>query len=262
MLKQLPLLLLLFACISCKQKLYVDQIEKTKLGNYFTLEITSKERNGKLQESYHTGINKAAGDAVSAFIKAHAIRFDYLITKEFTCIIEAQEKPDSVLTRDSYNKALQSDSFYNRFVLLTCGNRNTKDKTVSFTNAEMMRTASRFFMCDEINKADTTIAGYHVCAGINGISEIKTTRDLTALEAFCIEAIFKTTDKDPKLYRIFDGYISEYSAENKKHFTGFKEYLSAVKHDCFNAMEKDETLQAALLSYYEKNKENINFRIE
>jgi hypothetical protein len=116
-------------------------------------------------------------------------------------------------------------------------------------------------MCDDIDKKDTTI-GYHICVGLNGISEISTTRDCTVLEAFCFEAIFENLKGNPNFIKNFNSYLDKSLKENKKHFTDFKTLLNNVKEECYVNMENDNELEKLILHHYRKNKDNISFTIE
>ena len=252
----------LFCLLSCNDKLYSDQINRSKFCEYFTIEPSSYVINGKKHKTAFFEINKIKGDKVSDFIQKHHSRFVYIGNKTLSLVIKLGNHFDSSLN-DKFCKALSSDTFYNHFVLLTSGDRlNKENKTLSFTTPELMKVASRFFYCDSIREKDTAIVSYHICVGINGIAELETTKDYTVLEAFCFEAIFKNIGRKSKLIANFNNHITQAEQENKKHFQGFKSYLSTIRNRCYVLMENDKDFEKVLLKYYYQNIDNINFKIE
>lgn len=125
----------------------------------------------------------------------------------------------------------------------------------------MMLIASRFFLCDKVNKSDTTV-GYHICVGINGQKELNSNRDYTTLEAFCFEAIFHFyKEGKPPFVTNFIRYIKNSTSKHKADFKDFNILLENVKRDCYRDMEKDEALRKSLLLFYQLNKENISIKI-
>ena len=259
--QQISLILFLLCFLSCTEKLYSDEIDKNKFCRYFKIQTKSYFAGGKTHKVTSTEINKISNDQVSSFIQGHKPRFEYIINKVFSTVLNDNKNFDSTLLNDRFCKAISTDSFYHHFTCLTSGDRKKDKNMVSFNTEELMKIASRFFMCDNIREQDTAISA-HICVGINGISELEVTKDYTVLEAFCFEAIFKSLEKKPKLIVNFDRYIAQASAESKKNFSGFQSHLTAVKNKCYAFMEKDKDLQNELMSYYRKNIHNINFKIE
>lgn len=261
MLKQTLLIISLLSLLSCNHKVYIDQIDRGKFCNYFSVVMGSYVVDGKTYKTASKQINKVSNDAVSNFIQRHSYRFDYIINKTLTSLRKADNNLDSSYINNNFCNAMSTDSFFRQFTLLTSGERNNDSKLVSFSNSELMKIASRFFMCDNVRQKDTAIS-YHICIGINGISELQTTRDYTVLEAFCFEAIFRNLPSNPKFISNFNGYIQKSSNRNKEHFTDFKTHLAKVKDECYSEMEKDKELEKVLLKYYRQNSENLNFKIE
>lgn len=261
MLKQTLFIISLLSLLSCNNKLYIDQIDRGKFCNYFNIKTSNYVLEGKTRKTASTQINKLPNDKVSDFIEKHTLRFDYIINKTFTKLLEADNNLDSNHVNTNFCNAVTTDTFYRQFTLLTTGERNNGNKLLRFSVSELMKIASRFFFCDDIRQKDTAIS-YHICVGINGISELQTIRDYTVLEAFCIEAIFKNLDGSPKFITNFNDYTNKSSNRNKKFFTNFKTHLAKVKDECYSDMEKDKDLKKVLLKYYRKNSDNINFKIE
>ncbi|MFT3911735.1 MAG: hypothetical protein QM737_20090 [Ferruginibacter sp.] len=261
MLKQTFIIVSLLSLLSCNSKLYTDQIDRTKFCKYFTIDASSSVLDGKTRKTASPKINYLPNDEVSDFIEKHSLRFDYLIYKTLAAVIKVDNNFDSIHINKNFCNAITTDTFYRQFTLLTSGERNNNNKSLRFSVSELMKIAARFFMCDSIRQKDTAIA-YHICIGINGISELQTIRDYTVLEAFCIEAIFKNLHGTPKFISNFNGYINKSSDRNKEFFTDFKTHLTKVKDECYADMEKDKDLENVLLKYYRQNSDNINFRIE
>ena len=262
MLKQVLLIISALSVLACNDKLYIDEINQSKFCTYFNVEIGGYVVEGKTHKTASTKINKIANDKVSTFIETHSHRFDYIINKTFTTLIKGDNNFDSNYLNNRFCKAILTDTFYNQFTFLTSGHRKqTNNKTLSFNIPEVMKVASRFFMCDNIREKDTAIA-YHICVGINGIAELETTRDYTVLEAFCFEAIFKNLKGNPKIIDNFNNYIKKASRESIKHFTDFQTHLMTVKDKCYAAMERDKELEKVIIKHYKLNIDNINFQIE
>lgn len=261
MLRHIYILTFILCLLSCRHEIYIQHIDRAKFCQYFNLQISKHFSNGRSYISTSTQIQNVANDQVSEFVKKHNLRFDYIISKTFSSILHKEKTMDSAFLADKFCSFLSSDTFYNQFNRLTNADRDrTPKEGLRFTTSEMMRVASRFFMCDQISEKDTSI-GYHICVGINGISEMLVLRDYTVLEAFCFEAIFKNLRKRSKFLRNFNAYISRASRQCKERFTNFKTYLNCVKNLCYEYMEKDDDLKVTLLEYYKKNLNNLHFEI-
>ena len=260
--KQAPFIIYMLSLLSCNDKLYIDEIDKNKFCQYFNIKTATSIVDGKTYKTASSEINKFSNDKVSDFIQDHSSRFDYIINKTFSLVIKGDVTFDSISLNNRFYKALLTDTFYNYFSLLTSGDRTqVSNKKESFTVPEAMKIASRFFMCDNVREKDTAI-GYHVCVGINGISELETSKDFTVLEAFCFEAIFTNFKGKPKFIDNFNSYIKKASQESKEHFTTFQTHLMTVKDKCYAAMEKDKDLEKVIIKHYKLNIDNINFKIE
>ena len=77
---------------------------------------------------------------------------------------------DSSSLNQQFCKAILKESFYNYFRHLSSGNRTRDKNQLYFSNAELMKVALRFFMCDYIREKDTAV-NYHICVWLNGIEE-------------------------------------------------------------------------------------------
>jgi hypothetical protein len=255
------LVVLLFCLLSCREKLYNDEVDRNKFCSYFSIRPGSYFLNGETRKTASAQINKIANDKVSSFIQSHSRRFEYIINKIFSTLLKEDKGFDSAYLNDRFCKAISTDSFYYHFAGLTSGDRKKDEKMLSFNPAELMKVASRFFMCDAVREKDTAIS-VHICIGLNGIPELDVARDYIVLEAFCFEAIFNNLGKKTAFIKNLNSYIAKASAESKKNFPGFQNHLTVVKNKCYALMEKDKDLQNELMSYYRKNMDNINFKIE
>jgi hypothetical protein len=260
MLKKTLLVTYILMFLSCKETLYVDDVYRSKFCDYFTIRTGTYSNDGKTYNTASPKINSIKNDKVSSFIQNHSHRFDYILWKSYR-EIERNNSIDSSVIKQKFCELLSNDSFYNYFIHLTSGNRKKGYKQLTFTSGELMKVASRFFMCDNIREKDTAIA-YHICVGLNGISELATDRDYTVLEAFCFEAIFRNLQNKPRFIDNFHSYINQASTIEKQKFTDFKSQLAAVKNRCYVSMENDKDLERELWKYYNKNISNINFKIE
>lgn len=212
-------------------------------------------------------INKDQKDPFGKLLKKHSLRYDYILFKSgflfnsnYDLIFPHKDKIDSIFCVSMKS----NDTFNQHFSYLSAPQYATQQlSSIQFSKAEMMLAASKFFYCDKIKKEDTGI-GYHICVGINGIKEIKSEKDLTVLEAFCIEGIFDAMNhkKEAAFIKDFSKNIQTSLADRKKHFNDFNELLLGVRNDCFNEMEQNENLKKSLLAYYKKNKSTINFTIQ
>lgn len=234
--------------------------------DYFSVKITKKEYEGKSYFGKSFNINKDAKGKFGKYLQKHSLRYDYILFKCFgrdSSYSKLYPQSDSI---DALfcNTMKQNIQFNNYFNYLSPAKYTTRQlNSLTFTKSEMMLVASRFFYCDKVKKVDTGI-GYHICVGINGIKELDIQKDLTALEAFCIEGIFNKMDseKEATFLKDFDKYIKTSRQERKRNLTNLDDFLIQVRNDCFREMEQSEALQNSLLVYYEKNKSTINFTIQ
>lgn len=261
MFKQVFLILSLLSLFSCHKKLFIDQVDKSKFCNYFTIETGSAVIDGKKHTTASTRINKQPDDEVSDFIQNHTHRFDYLVNKIFMALLNAGNNFDSVDINKKFCNAISADSFFQHFTLLTSGERHKNVRSVSFSVPELMSIASRFFMCDNIRQKDTSISS-HICVTLNGIADLRVNRDYTVLEAFCFEAIFRNLGGKPKFLNNFFAYVKNSTDRNKNQYRDLPSLLIKVRDECYADMEKDKDLEDVLLNYYQQNKDNINFKIE
>lgn len=192
---------------------------------------------------------------VGTFIYRHSNRFQYVLFKQHDSFSTFSKLyPDTAAINRRYSAYIRSSQVINNYFAELCGESPAK---TTYTRAEMMKVASRFFLCDEVNP-DSTVSA-HICIGINGQKELATPKDLTTLEAFCFEAIFHYLGKkhDPAFYKNF-GNCKRNAARTIPFDASF---LNNVKAACYAAMENDEELKKALLHYYKKSKRNIGFVI-
>jgi len=206
-----------------------------------------------------------------SYLNKYQLRFDYLLIN--VSEIHSPEKserrteiwklyPDTIKLKRLYlNEYIQDEKLENYFETANAAIKNENaDSKITYTINELMEVASRFFYCNKVYP-DTTVE-YHVCIGINGISEAKWTKDYRLLEAFCYEGIFNDLDKD-------NSQINESCTFNKKEacqkykpgIITLDKYLEDVKNELFVRMKNDTVLKTKLIEYYEQNKSNLPFKI-
>lgn len=247
--------LLILICFCCLSHLSIGQVGYC---DYFKLSIEKSIYEGKEGLSIVPEIVSIPGDSLSDFILKHANRFQYIIYNRLDSLNRySQLFPDSVAIQNLFCSNIRKKKINNYFRVLAGHSQEPE----IYTKGEMMRIASRFFLCDRVNESDTTI-GYHICIGINGQEELQSERDYTTLEAFCFEAIFDSyKDGRPQFTENFNRYIENSSIRRKRNFKDFKSFLESVKEDCFTEMEDDDTLKKSLLDFYNLNKNNISIEI-
>ncbi|MBK9248546.1 MAG: hypothetical protein IPM69_10640 [Ignavibacteria bacterium] len=239
--------------------------QSINLCKYYTLSISNETIDGVTRTFPLIERAHAQHDVLSRFIKAHPHRYDYLIVKYY----------DSLSTGITNNRALNLDSVlceklrvHDRFTLnfshlAPPRFQSAPNSKAIFTQDEYFLAASRFFYCDTVFTQDTSI-GSHICIGINGRKSLPTDKDITALEAFSIEAIlsYLTSNTSPAFTSDFREAIDTSLARHKKHFTSFDALLRDVRQDCYTSMIQSKDLRKKLIRYYQKHKATVNFVVE
>ena len=258
--KFLLYLFFLVCLFSCKQPT-IEYIDPSVFPDLFSLKITSRLFNGHAGHSYSTSVNSYMGGEVANFVKAYPYRFEYIVANVLGSSLSRQIVTDSITTKNNFKEYLLSQNFYKQFSLLVNSAKNNETSNLVFSKKKYFHTGSLFFICDEINKKDTSI-NYHICVGINGISDADKTNEKLALQALCFEAIFKNTKsaKSP-LLQSFHSHITKATNKERKHFVDYNTFHQNVKQACFKAMEEDENFQTTLMNYYTKNRKSLNFII-
>lgn len=234
---------------------------QTDYCQYIKLKFEETEVNGKRKLYVEPELKQADNDMFSSFVKRHQNRFDYILFNRIDSLSKYTKLyPDTSSIDSAFCKYLSDNQKINKYLNILSNNSRTPK--LIFSKAEMMLIASRFFLCDKVNKTDTSIS-YHICIGINGQKELKSEKDFTVLEAFCFEALFDKINKEnrPNFVQNFKEYIQSSSEKHKKDFVDFDLFLNKVKNDCYLLMEKDSFLATTLLQYYEENENNLGFQI-
>lgn len=258
--KSLFYLFFLVCLFGCKQP-KIEHVNKGVFPQLFCLKITSQLFKGNVANSYSYTINRNATGEVANFVKAYPYRFEYIVAHALDTSLSRQIVADTTTTKNKFKEYLLSENFYKQFSLLVNPAKNNITPTLIFSKEEYFHTGSLFFICDEINKKDTSI-NYHICVGINGIPDADKTNEKLALQAFSFEVIFKNTKsaKAPLLQN-FHSYISNVTIKERKKFIDYNTYLQNVRQNCFKAMEGDKTFQTTLMNHYQENRESLNFII-
>ncbi|MBI3135414.1 MAG: hypothetical protein HYZ14_12130 [Bacteroidetes bacterium] len=226
--------------------------------NYFKLAVEINETDGKTNHSIWIERLEGKEDTLGLFIKQHQNRFDYILYNRIDFSKISDLLPDTVKMKEAFCENLNSPDNHSYFSALA----NENKEKIIFTQSEMLKIASRFFLCDKINETKLDI-GYHICIGMNGQKELTSDRDYTLLEAFCFEAIFHYLGlkRKPGFQKNFESYISLSTKKHKKADLKPADLLEKVKQECYSYMENDADLKNDLLRFYEVNKENIGITI-
>lgn len=238
--------------------------QETDFCNYFDMKFSSYEYEGKEYLSCAPEVLKYPKDAKCVFFKEHQMRYDYIFFKfiDRTKGMSAFYPDTNRIHQEFCENVVSTADIKNYFTNLTPEKYvkwlSPKD---TFTVDELMLIASRFFYCDYIDEADTTISS-HVCVGINGLKDFDHKRDYTILEAFTVEGIMSYLQEDePQFYLEFYNYFNKIGKEKRHEFTNFEAYLVQIRQLTFEYMMNNEDLKKKLMKYYGKNKTTINFVI-
>ena len=198
-------------------------------------------------------------------INKHKRRFEYILQNRTDFKQDSFQSlfPDTLKMTTIYQNNIKKDPKIKAYFLELANPliRSENPKEI-YTLSEMMTVASKFFYCDNV-RPDTTIS-VHVCIGING-QESSKLKDYTLLEAICFEAIFeKMFDRQntPKYLDDFSGVVEKNSKIHKNiSLTGLNNFLIKVRTETYKEMESNESLKTTLLSFVDRNKDNLPFQI-
>ena len=198
-------------------------------------------------------------------INKHKRRFEYILQNRTDFKQESFQNlfPDTLKMTDIYRRNIEKDSKIKMYFLKLANPliHSAKQKE-TYSTSKIMTIASKFFYCESV-KPDTTI-GLHVCIGING-QESSKLKDYTLLEAICFEAIFeKMFDRQntPKYLDDFSSVVEKNSKVYKNtSLTGLDNFLKKVRTETYKEMENNESLKTTLLSFIDRNKDNLPFQI-
>ena len=198
-------------------------------------------------------------------INKHKRRFEYILQNRTDFKQDSFQNlfPDTLKMTKNYRQNIEKDTKIKTYFLKLANPLiySAKQKEI-YSMSEMMTIASKFFYCESV-KPDTTI-GLHVCIGING-QQLSKLKDYTILEAICFEAIFeKMFDRQntPKYLDDFSSIVQRNSKTYKDiSLTGLNNFLIKVRTETYREMENNESLKTTLLSFIDKNRDNLPFQI-
>jgi hypothetical protein len=225
------------------------------------MNVEKENYNGKEVKYVTPQITTVENDATSIFINKYRNRFEYICLNKIDSISRfAQYFPNTQKIDSEFCNYINETAKFKEYINVLL---NKNQQKIEFTYGQMMKIASRFFLCDRINEKDSSI-GYHICIGINGQKELKSDLDYTILEAFCFEAIFDalSNQETPLFVRNFQQQISLSVERNKRIFRNKNEYLENIKNECFYAMENDNELLEHLTQYYRNNQASIGIKLK
>ena len=198
-------------------------------------------------------------------INKHKRRFEYILQNRTDFKQDSFQNlfPDTLKMTKIYRQNLEKDTKIKTYFLKLANPLiHLATQKEIYSTSEMMIIASKFFYCESV-KPDTTI-GLHVCIGING-QESSKLKDYTLLEAICFEAIFeKMSDRQntPKYLDDFSDVVEKNSKIHKNVIlTGLNNFLIKVRTETYKEMESNESLKTTLLSFVDRNKDNLPFQI-
>lgn len=239
--------------------------QSTIISDYVAINLSAYQKNGQTYYSPMPGLKS------NTKLSGYNWRFEFLIMN-VPDIHHSGSAPkrqelfnltDSSALKQKYLAELQNDLHFMKVFNETMQPLVESDFTPlkTFTEEELMKVASLFFYCDQVNP-DTTVQT-HVCVGINGFHEVKWEKDYALLGAFCCEAILFDMYQDKSAIDKALGKEKQLSCKTwRKDVITLESYLENVKKDVFKRMENNPTLKKSLLRYYKRNKANLAFRIE
>lgn len=198
-------------------------------------------------------------------INKHKRRFEYILQNRTDFKQDSFQNlfPDTLKMTTIYRQNIEQDNKINTYFLKLANPliHSAKQKEI-YSTSEMMTIASKFFYCESV-KPDTTI-GLHVCIGING-QELSKVKDYTLLEAICFEAIFEKMFDRQNTTKYLDDFSSIVEKNSKIYknisLTGLNNFLVKVRTETYKEMESNESLKTTLLSFIDRNKDNLPFQI-
>lgn len=232
---------------------------------YFYLNV-EKTGDGDVHHfSYYPDIRKIPGDALSSFMQSHSNRFHYLLNNKLGSIHDQLDLNGTTAQIDSgFCKLMHDTENFLEYIgeLIPHQDDNIRPEKNAFTMDEMMNIASRFFHVESINESDTTIQRA-ICVGRHGVSDLALTKDFSSLEAFIFEAVFNDIlKKNSRLEANFESCIETSLRELRSMPVTLPELLRETRARCYSEMAKDEDLKKNLLRYYQKNRDNVSWRLE
>jgi hypothetical protein len=233
---------------------------------YIRLSMRYYQEEGERYLGVSPELISSGRDVLSQAMQKYPRRFRYVLMNKtrFQGIYE-KYYPDTIRINRLFTDSLRMDaSFMRVYGLLAAPFTGKKNPSVRFSQQQLMAVAARFFYCQSV-RSDSGIASA-ICVGRNGLNELSSFPDQSLLEAFCFEAIFEKYYVSPGVKNLFITRFLSFIEEGRRTyinlFVNQDLYLKSVREYCFKKMEQDGALAAALLEYYEANKDNLAFVIE
>lgn len=239
---------------SCKTPAYPEIT--FDLENYVTLHIEQLEYEGQIHDVVSAQLIDIK-DSIGTIIHKTPRRYEYLLTNRLHIDSLSNVMPDSLKAKAMFTSYLERETFKDYFFKTFYANAE-RPKEI-FTEAELMKVASKFFLAENYGGQFIT----KICVGINGLgSEDLKHKDYTLLEAIVYEAIFERLMQKSSKEPLFMTHLNTYS---KKAINAVspttKDALNFIRTTVFEAMENDAALKTHLLNYFNKNQANIAIEI-
>lgn len=251
----ISLLIILTIYSSCQKK--SKKQANFDIKQYVKLNIEKEEFQGKLFDFVNVTLSESK-DSIGSLINNNPRRYEYLLTNRIKIDSISKAMPDTIKAKSIFNSLIKGENFKRYFYSTFYNKKEIKEM---FTESELMKIASKFFLSEKNGDKFST----RICIGINGLNsrELKN-KDYTLLEAIVYEAIFEQLMKENTDEPLFTKNLSKYNDEaiSSLKNKNVKDTLSFVREYVFKSMENDESLKVYLLKYINKNRENISIQIE
>jgi hypothetical protein len=223
---------------------------------YFVI-LDHVQRDGKTVAV--SGIDAIEDDTLCAFMKAHPERYMYLLRSRVDPLVKNNgTRPGTNEEAISFCDALRVPGGMQELLPRMIPGAG-KAPALSFSRKELMHVASRVLYCEKTGRKKDGISP----ACISRTLRKRGSRDYALLEAFCAEAIARSRPTDHgKQFEGNFGVVRHTAAglTRSKEIAPGRD-MQAVEDFMIAEMEKDPDLLAALVEYYNTNRDNLGFLI-
>jgi hypothetical protein len=242
--------------------LTINSFAQVDFSKYFKIEVKflSAVKHGRKVPNFWIGTEDKMNDSISKFIARHPKRFLFVLMRETDSLrAYAHLFPDTFKMNAAFREGLMADTLINSSLDILM-NLDGGEPAVSFSEKEMMATASRFFGFFRVKK----INGNGMLAPLQNPARNGKTKYQTVLEAFCYEAMTSYNDpKEQKKYsKHFKKYFSELIRIYNLNYNSPASQIDFATNRLRELMAQDKSLKKFMKDYYEQNRDNVKFKIE